>query len=176
MPKRRHCLWCAKPPLLRLLFDTTRLVRLAASYIMDVSTGAIVANISGVLGSDQVTFSSCTGWFYAAAFQNALSNGTATPRVAVIASNGTLLQSIVTDSTVAHSIAVDKHTGSLVVPVKAKGILVYQLTARATNGGDASTTSGTSRTPTKTNGTKEIRSNILALIGVGLAWSVLLQE
>jgi hypothetical protein len=78
---------------------------------MDVSTGAIVANISGVLGSDQVTFSSCTGWFYAAAFQNALSNGTATPRVAVIASNGTLLQSIVTDSTVAHSIAVDKHTG-----------------------------------------------------------------
>lgn len=83
----------------------------AASYIMDVSTGAIVANILGVLESDQVTFSSCTGCFYAAAFQNVLANGTATPRVAVITSNGTLLQSIVTDSTVAHSIAVDKHTG-----------------------------------------------------------------
>jgi hypothetical protein len=60
--------------------------------------------------------------------------------------------------------------------VKAKGILVYQLTARATNGGGGSTTSRKSGTPTKTNGTKEIRSNILALIGVGLAWSVLLQE
>jgi hypothetical protein len=97
----------------------------AASYVMDISTGTIVYNISGVSGNDQVAYSSSTGWFYAAAFQNVLANGTATPRVAVISSNGMVLQSIVTDNNVAHSLAVDEKTGTLVVPVQARGILVY---------------------------------------------------
>lgn len=42
---------------------------LAASYIMDVTMDSIVANISGVSGSNQVVYSTSASWFYAAVFQ-----------------------------------------------------------------------------------------------------------
>jgi hypothetical protein len=144
----------------------------AASYVMDISTGTVVHNISGVSGNDQVAYSSSTGWFYAAAFQNVLANGTATPRVAVISSNGTALQSIVTDNKVAHSLAVDEKTGTLVVPVKARGILVYNRSGNTTSTA-SSTTSAMSVTPTSKSDAPKRFFNLLFLVGAGLFWSVL---
>lgn len=144
----------------------------AASYVMDISTGTIVHNISGVSGNDQVAYSSSTGWFYAAAFQNVLANGTEIPRVAVIASNGTVLQSIVTDNSVAHSLAVDEQTGTLVVPVRARGILVYNRTGTATIT-VSSSTSPMSVTPTAKSDAPKQLFNLLFLVGVGLFWFVL---
>jgi DNA-binding beta-propeller fold protein YncE len=98
----------------------------AASYIMDVTTGAIIANISGITGSDQVTYSTKTGYYYASASRNIV-NGVPTPILAVIATNGTVLQKITTDSITAHAVSVDPSTGNVVVPVKAKGIQIYSL-------------------------------------------------
>ncbi|KAJ5453406.1 uncharacterized protein N7458_004362 [Penicillium daleae] len=145
----------------------------AASYVMDVSTGTIVSNISGVTGNDQVTYSSSTGWFYAAAFQDVLANGTATPRVAVIASNGTLLQSIMTDDSVAHTVAVDEQTGTLVVPVQARGILVYSLAGIRKNTG-SSTASGISATEIAKSDAPKRSVNVMLLVGAGIAWFDLL--
>jgi hypothetical protein len=108
----------------------------AASYIMDVSTGAIIANISGITGSDQVAYSPKTGYYYASAYLNTV-KGVPTPILAVISTNGTVVQKIPTDNVTAHSVAVDENTGTVVVPVKAQGILIYGL-------GTGSTTSSTS--------------------------------
>jgi len=63
----------------------------AASYIMNVATGSIIANISGITGSDQVTYSAKTGYYYASAYLNTV-NGVPTPILAVIAANGTVLR------------------------------------------------------------------------------------
>jgi DNA-binding beta-propeller fold protein YncE len=146
----------------------------AASYIMDVTTGSIVANISGVSGSDQVTYSSSTGWYYAAAFQDMFANGTARPSLAVVAGNGTLLQMIGTDDTVAHSVAVDAGTGTLVVPVKGKGIQVYKLIASGAGSGLSATGTSSSGSSTATSGGKELAINALALLVAGIVWAVLL--
>jgi hypothetical protein len=150
----------------------------AASYIMDVTTGSVVANISGVSGCDQVTYSSSTGWYYAAAFQDVLANGTANPLLAVMASNGTLLQTIPTDDTVAHSVAVDKVTGSLVIPVKGKGIQVYKLSSSSTTGGGSaggpSTPASTPASVSATSGAMRIAINTVILLSASILWAVLL--
>ena len=116
----------------------------AASYIMNVSTGAIIANISGITGSDQVTYSSKTGYYYASAYLNTV-NGVPAPILAVISTNGTVVQKIATDNVTAHAVSVDQNTGTMVVPVKAKGILVYSLSnASSTNGGATASAVSTS--------------------------------
>jgi DNA-binding beta-propeller fold protein YncE len=144
----------------------------AASYIMDVTTGSIIANISGITGSDQVTYSAKTGYYYASAYLNTV-NGVPTPILAVIAANGTVLQKITTDNVTAHAVSVDPSTGNVVVPVKAKGIQIYAL-------GGASTTAGsgtpTSSTPASTSKTSDAQNKRLgALLGMvaaaaALAW------
>jgi hypothetical protein len=60
--------------------------------------------------------------------------GTANPNLAAVAANGTPLQSIATDDTVAHSVAVDAASGALAVTVKGMGIKVYNLDASREGG------------------------------------------
>ena len=131
----------------------------AASYIMNVSTGAIIANISGITGSDQVAYSPKTGYYYASAYLNTV-NGVPAPILAIISTNGTVVQKIATDNVTAHSVAVDENTGTVVVPVKAQGILLYSLSsgsATSTNGG----ASGTSSSPKSTSSTSGAQGNQL---------------
>lgn len=111
----------------------------AASYIMNISTGAITSNISGVAGVDQVAYGPSTGYFYASAYQDSPA-----PILAVISSNGTLVQKIPTDNVTAHSVAVDPSSGLMAVPIQAKGIVLYDLGT----GAPAATSSGPSATPT----------------------------
>lgn len=105
----------------------------SASYIIDGLTGTLMSNISNLNGVDQVAYSNKTGWFYASAYQY-VEKGVPMPSIVVLAQNGTVIQKIPTDNTTAHAVAVDEVTGSFVVPVKAKGVLVYSL------GGNASST------------------------------------
>jgi DNA-binding beta-propeller fold protein YncE len=122
----------------------------AASYIMNVSTGAIIANISGITGSDQVTYSPKTGYYYASAYLNTV-HGVPAPILAVISTKGVVVQKIATDNVTAHSVAVDKSTGTLVVPVKAKGILIYSLSSGSATNGTSGSATGTSPSHTSTS-------------------------
>ena len=115
----------------------------AASFIMDMTTGAIKSNISGVAGVDQVTYSKSTGFFYASAYLDLPS-----PILAVISSNGSLVQKITTDNVTAHSVAVDQVSGLIAVPIQSRGIVLYSLE----NGVAAATSSGPSARPTSSAG------------------------
>jgi DNA-binding beta-propeller fold protein YncE len=144
----------------------------SASYIMDVTTGFIIANISGISGSDQVTYSAKTGYYYASAYLNTV-NDVPTPILAVIAANGTVLQNIVTDNVTAHAVSVDPGTGNMVVPVKAKGIQIYSLSNTSTT---ASSATPTSSTPASTSKPLDAQNNRLgalfwmAVAAATLAW------
>ncbi|KAH8552381.1 cytochrome cd1-nitrite reductase-like protein [Umbelopsis sp. PMI_123] len=123
------------------------------SLVMDVTTGNIVANISGISGIDQVAYDSNAGYYYAAAYQN-LAGGSATgapqPQFAIIdAKANKLLQTFTTDNVTAHSVAVDTTTNNVVVPTIKDGIVVYDLTnatANSTSGSGTSANSGVSTT------------------------------
>jgi hypothetical protein len=141
---------------------------IATSYIytLDASSGTVATlahNVSGVNGVDQVAYSATTGWFYASAYQHA-DKGVSSPFVAVVAPNGTVVQRVVTDNSTAHAVAVDEATGSFVVPVKAKGVLVYALGGGATGTSTGAAPSGTA------SGAKRGRvADLLVLGGVLLA-------
>ena len=136
-----------------------------ASYIIDVTTGDIKANISGVSGVDQVAYSPATTYFYATAYQDETSSGSPSPYLFVIAANGTIVQKIVTDNVTAHSVAVEAGTGTLVVPVKSKGVLVYDLTSGTSSTNASSTTTGSAATASATSGVPNLVGNVVAVLG-----------
>ena len=122
------------------------------SLVMNVTTGDIVANISGVSGVDQVTYDSHAGCYYASAYRNlagGISTGAPLPQLAVInASTNQLFQAIKTDNVTACSVAVDPITKDFVVPVYQTGFVVYSLTnttsGNSTNGNSTTSASSTS--------------------------------
>ena len=136
-----------------------------ASYIIDVTTGDVKANISGVSGVDQVAYSPATTYFYATAYQDETSSGSPSPYLFVIAANGTIVQKIVTDNVTAHSVAVEAGTGTLVVPVKSKGVLVYDLTSGTSSTNASSTTTGSAATASATSGVQNLVGNVVAVLG-----------
>ncbi|KAH6698108.1 hypothetical protein BKA61DRAFT_710068 [Leptodontidium sp. MPI-SDFR-AT-0119] len=128
----------------------------SASYIMNVSTGAIIANISGITGSDQVTYSSKTGYYYASAYLNT---------------------KITTDNVTAHAVSVDPLTGTVVVPVKAKGIMIYALSNGTTTTSTATATTSTKSTTSATGSSGAQINGIGHLFGmvvVAVSFAVLL--
>jgi hypothetical protein len=136
-----------------------------ASYIIDVTTGDIKANISGVSGVDQVAYSPVTTYFYATAYQDETSSGSPSPYLFVIAANGTIIQKIVTDNVTAHSVAVEAGTGTMAVPVKSKGVLVYDLTSGTSSTNASSTTTGSAATASATSGVQNLVGNVVAVLG-----------
>lgn len=124
----------------------------AFSQVMDVSTGNVVANISGVAGSDQVAYDPNTQMYFAAAYQNQFGgkkDGAPMPQLAVIdANSNTLMQTWATDSKLAHSVAVDPKTNQVVVPLVKSGITVYNLSA----------TNSSSRPPGSSSSTAAVHS------------------
>jgi hypothetical protein len=125
----------------------------AFSQVMDVSTGKIVAKISGVAGSDQVAYDPNSKLYFASAYQNQVGGkkgGAPMPELAVInATSNTIMQTWPTDNKLAHSVAVDAKTNLVVVPLVKSGITVYNLTTASSSSkplsssGTASTTSST---------------------------------
>ena len=135
-----------------------------ASYIIDVTTGDLKANISGVSGVDQVAYSNVTDYFYASGYQDTTLSGAISPYLFVIAANGTVVQKIVTDNVTAHSVAVEDGTGTLVVPVSKKGVLVYDLGSTSSSN-PSSTTTGTAATASSTSGVQNLMGNVVAVLG-----------
>lgn len=139
---------------------------LETSYIIDVTTGDVKANISGVSGVDQVAYSPVTSYFYATAYQDETSSGSPSPYLFVIAADGTIVQKIITDNVTAHSIGVEAGTGTIAVPVKSKGVLVYDLTQGASSANGSSTTTGSAATASATSGGQKLVGHLVALFGV----------
>jgi hypothetical protein len=135
------------------------------SYIIDVTTGDIKANVSGVSGVDQVAYSPVTTFFYASAYQDETGGGAPSPYLFVIAANGTVVQKIVTDNITAHSLAVEPGTGTLAVPVKSKGLLVFELTQGASSANASSTTNGGAATASATSGGEKLFGSLVAVFG-----------
>lgn len=137
------------------------------SLVLDVTTGNVIANISGVAGVDQVTYDANAGFYYASAYQNRAggsSTGAPQPQLAVIDANtNKLFQTITTDNITAHSVAVDLTMNNFVVPLSKTGLVVYSLTNSTDN-----STSGSSRSST-TSGAGVSQTSIHALYYVGLA-------
>jgi hypothetical protein len=136
-----------------------------ASYIIDVTTGDVKANISGVSGVDQVAYSPVTNYFYATAYQDETSSGSPSPYLFVIAANGTIVQKFVTDNVTAHSVAVEAGTGTMVVPVKEKGVLVYDLTTGTSTTNASSTATGSAAIASATSGVQNLVGNVMAVLG-----------
>jgi DNA-binding beta-propeller fold protein YncE len=144
---------------------------LAESYIINATTGAVLANISGVAGVDQVAYSSKTKMYYASAYQmltGGRKGAAPDPILAVIdATMRTLVQTIPTDNVTAHSVAVDNSTGEMLVPISAKGILIYTLGASNATSTSTSTPSGTaSATSTPGTGSASLRLPELFVCGL----------
>lgn len=153
----------------------------AASYIMDISTGKIISNISSLAGVDQVAYDSTANLFYASAFQNLASGGTPTPQIAVVnASSGVLVQTLVTDNVTAHSVAVDEKTGVMLIPIQKQGIVLYNLKAGVQGSGSlTSSATGTGAKPSasvKMSGGAVISAvqALMTTVIIGIAGSMLL--
>jgi hypothetical protein len=154
-----------------------------SSYIYDLSavvsasapataSASLKYNISSLSGIDQVAYSPSTNFYYASAYQYVdPATKAAAPFVAILsATNGTILQKITTDNTIAHSVAVDEKSGAMIIPTKAKGILIYTL------GGNASATATTTGSATGASASASatgaaaglVGSSALALFAAGL--------
>lgn len=138
------------------------------SQVMDVSTGKIIANISGVAGVDQVAYDPTRNLFFASAYQNQVSgksNGAPMPQLAVInATSNTLMQTWATDSGLAHSVAVDTKTNQIVVPLAKSGITIYNLTSASSS----TSSTGASSTSTSSSSASAHASNAAAPLDVSI--------
>ena len=136
-----------------------------ASYILNVTSGAVMANISGVSGVDQVAYSATTKYFYASAYLDESKSGKPAPMLYIIASNGTIVQSIVTDNSTAHSVAVQANTGLMLIPIKNKGIEFYSL-GSSNSTAASSTSSGSTPSSTSSSGAEQVVWNTMGLTAV----------
>lgn len=132
--------------------DQIKTYGIAFSQVMDISTGKIIANISGIAGADQVAYDPNAKLYFASAYQNQVGgkkDGAPMPQLAVInATSNTLIQTWATDSKLAHSVAVDSKTNQVVVPLVKSGITIYNLTSASSNSTSTSTSSGSSTSTT----------------------------
>jgi len=146
---------------------------ISKSLVMDITTGNIIANISGISGVDQVTYDFNAGYYYASAYQNLAggsSAGAPQPQLAVIdAKANTLVQTITTDNATAHSVAFDPTTNNIVVPVAKEGIIVYNLTNSIAN-----STSGSGSGSSASSGVSRTAIHALTYIGLALFASIML--
>ncbi|KAF7116331.1 hypothetical protein CNMCM5793_004497 [Aspergillus hiratsukae] len=120
----------------------------AYSLVLDISTGKVIGNISGLAGIDQVAYDPSILFYYASAYQNlagANKSGSPMPQLAIVdARTNTLLQTLTTDNVTAHSVAVDPVTNQVVVPLSKAGIEVYNLSMANTSSANSSATASSS--------------------------------
>jgi DNA-binding beta-propeller fold protein YncE len=150
----------------------------AYSLVLDISTGKVIGNISGVAGIDQVAYDPSMLFYYASAYQNlagANKSGSPMPQLAVIdARTNTLLQTLTTDNATAHSVAVDPVTNQVVVPVAKAGIEVYNLTmANASSTSPSATPSSSVSASTGAGATIHAYGTFLGLVTLIVAGMLL---
>ncbi|KAK5678376.1 hypothetical protein LTR17_027663 [Elasticomyces elasticus] len=80
----------------------------ASAFVLDIANGGkVIANVTGVAGSDQVAYNSAAGLYYMSAYQNqagGLKTGLAQPYLSIIdATTNVIIQNITTDNKTAHS-------------------------------------------------------------------------
>lgn len=151
----------------------------AFSQVMDVASGRIIANISGIAGVDQVAYDPHANLYFATAYQNlkgGRKEGEPTPQLAVIdAEKNVLLQTLVTDNVTAHSVAVDPATDQCVVPLKQYGIALYNLTSSTGTLTATASVSSTTGTQVVNSAGCELRASVLwraalTLVSLGVAF------
>jgi hypothetical protein len=90
---------------------------LTQSVVMNVKSGKVVATVPQVGGSDEVWFDPGSKHYYLAARSNQDSNGVITPVLGIIDSGTNKFDGSVATSTSAHSVAADKNTLHVFVPI-----------------------------------------------------------
>ncbi|KAK0260992.1 hypothetical protein LTR35_017925, partial [Friedmanniomyces endolithicus] len=80
----------------------------ASAFVLDLANGGkVIANVTGVSGSDQVAYDATLGLYYMSAYQNqagGLKTGAPQPYLSVInATTNVIIQNITTDNKTAHS-------------------------------------------------------------------------
>ncbi|KAJ5375887.1 cytochrome cd1-nitrite reductase-like C-terminal heme d1 [Penicillium cosmopolitanum] len=129
---------------------------MARSQVLDIATGKVIANISGIAGIDQVVYNPTKMLYYASAYQNLAGgnkSGKPNPQLAVIdAANNTLIQTWATDNTTAHSVAVDVQNNLVAVPIQKEGIVVYNLTIASSGTLNATTSAKPTSTAISSGG------------------------
>ncbi len=87
------------------------------SVVMDITNGDIAAYIPQVGGSDEVWFDAGTQHYYLGAHNNADSSGKVTPALGTIDARTNAFDGNVTTSTTAHSVAADRRSHHVFVPI-----------------------------------------------------------
>jgi hypothetical protein len=90
---------------------------LTQSVVMDITTGTVVATIPQVGGSDEVWYDPATRHYYLGARSNQTSSGVVTPVLGTIDAIGNVFDGSVATSTSAHSVAADKVSHHVFVPI-----------------------------------------------------------
>lgn len=90
---------------------------LTQSVVMNLRSGQLVASIPQVGGSDEVWYDAGTRHYYLGARSDKNSNGVTTPVLGTIDAGINTFDGNVSTSTSAHSVAADKHTHYVFVPI-----------------------------------------------------------
>jgi DNA-binding beta-propeller fold protein YncE len=141
----------------------------AASYVVNGADGSVIANISGLGGVDKVTYDPTANLYYASAYQM-LANGSRTgnpmPVMGIVnASSNRLVQTIKTDNATAHSVAVDIKTGAMMVPIKAKGIQIFNLRSGVKGSGNVTSPA---LTPSQMSGAAALVQSTTGILALGI--------
>jgi len=90
---------------------------LTQSVVIDITNGDIRANITQVGGSDEVWFDAGTQHYYLGARNNQDSAGTTAPALGTIDARTNAFDGVVPTSTTAHSVAADRRSHHVFVPI-----------------------------------------------------------
>jgi hypothetical protein len=90
---------------------------LTQSIVMNIKTGLVVAKFPQVGGSDEVWFDSGSQHYYLAARNNTDKTGTITPVLGTIDARTNVFDGNVSTSTSAHSVAADRYSHHVFVPI-----------------------------------------------------------
>jgi hypothetical protein len=90
---------------------------LTQSVVIDITSGAIRATIPQVGGSDEVWYDAGTNHYYLAARSNQDNNGVTKPVLGVVDASSNTFDTSVPTSTSAHSVAADKKSHHVFVPI-----------------------------------------------------------
>ena len=90
---------------------------LTQSVVINIKTGEVVANVPQVGGSDEVWFDRATQHYYLAARNNTDNTGKITPVMGTVDARTNVFDGNVSTSTSAHSVAADRVSHHVFVPI-----------------------------------------------------------
>lgn len=90
---------------------------ISQSLVINIKTGSVIAAIPQVGGSDEVWYDPYSKHYYLAARSNQNSAGTVVPVLGVVDAKGDVFDGGILTSTSAHSVAADRVSGHVFVPI-----------------------------------------------------------